>query len=128
VPGPQDDYFTHEGLKTFFSAEYEITAVSNRMGCRLRGPDVAHRDRTEIVSDGLVTGSVQVPGDGQPIVLMCDHHTTGGYPKIGTVIRADLPLLAQCLPKDRVRFREVSVAQAQAALRSQEEYFLSAII
>lgn len=125
VLGPQDDYFTPEGLATFLGSEYEITTSSNRMGLRLRGPVVAHRDRVEIVSDGLVPGSVQVPGDGRPIVLMCDHQTTGGYPKIATVIRADLPLLAQCLPGNRVRFREASVAQAQAALRSQEEYFLS---
>jgi len=115
VPGPQGDYFTPEGLAAFES-EYEVTPASDRMGYRLSGPRVAHRDAVEIVSDGVVTGSVQVPGDGQPIVMMADHQTTGGYPKIATVIRADLPLLAQCLPGDRVRFRPVSIAEAQAAL------------
>jgi KipI family sensor histidine kinase inhibitor len=115
VLGPQADYFTPEGLAAFES-EYEVTPASDRMGYRLSGPRVAHRDAVEIVSDGVVTGSVQVPGDGQPIVMMADHQTTGGYPKIATVIRADLPLLAQCLPGDRVRFRPVSIAEAQAAL------------
>ncbi len=115
VPGPQADYITPEGLAAFES-EYEVTPASDRMGYRLSGPRVAHRDQVEIISDGVVTGSVQVPGDGQPIVMMADHQTTGGYPKIATVIRADLPLLAQCLPGDRVRFRPVSIAEAQAAL------------
>ena len=119
VMGPQDDYFTSEGLATFVESEYEVTRSSDRMGYRLSGPAVAHRDKADIVSDGVVTGSVQIPGDGQPIVMMADHQTTGGYPKIATVIRADLPLLAQCLPGDRVRFRAVSIAEAQKALRHQ---------
>ena len=114
VLGPQDDYFTPAGLETFLSAAYELSPDSNRMGARLNGPAIAHRDATGIVSDGVVTGSVQVPADGQPIVMLADHQTTGGYPKIATVIRADLPLLAQCLPGDRVRFRAVTIAEAQA--------------
>ena len=119
VMGPQDDYFTSEGLATFVESEYEVTRSSDRMGYRLCGPAVTHRDKADIVSDGVVTGSVQIPGDGQPIVMMADHQTTGGYPKIATVIRADLPLLAQCLPSDLVRFRAVSIAEAQEALRNQ---------
>jgi KipI family sensor histidine kinase inhibitor len=113
VLGPQDDYFTPEGLATFLSSEYEVSHSSDRMGYRFAGPAVTLRDKAEIVSDGVVTGSVQIPGDGQPIVMMADHQTTGGYPKIATVIRADLPLLAQCLPGDRVRFRASSIAEAQ---------------
>ncbi|MDI6807823.1 MAG: biotin-dependent carboxyltransferase family protein [Candidatus Eisenbacteria bacterium] len=119
VLGPQDDCFTAKGLATFLNSEYEVTAASNRMGCRLRGPLVAHRNQVDIVSDGVVTGSVQIPGDGQPIALMVDHPTTGGYPKIATIIRADLPLTAQCLPGDHVRFEAVSIAEAQAVLRTQ---------
>jgi allophanate hydrolase subunit 2 len=84
------------------------------MGARLKGPPIVHRDATGIVSDGVVTGSIQVPADGQPIVMLADHQTTGGYPKIATVVQADLPLLAQCLPGDVVRFQAVSVAEAQA--------------
>ena len=113
VLGPQDDAFTRRGVETFLSAAYELSPDSNRMGARLQGPRIAHRDATGIISDGVVTGSVQVPADGQPIVMLADHQTTGGYPKIVTVIRADLPLLAQCLPGDSVRFEAVSVAEAQ---------------
>ena len=119
VMGPQDDLFTSKGLATFVESEYEVTRSSDRMGYRLSGPAVAHHNKADIVSDGVVTGSVQIPGDGQPIVMMADHQTTGGYPKIATVIRADLPLLAQCLPGDLVRFRAVSIAEAQEALRNQ---------
>ncbi len=117
--GPQDDHFTSEGLAAFVESEYEVTRSSDRMGYRLCGLAVTHCDKADIVSDGVVTGSVQIPGDGQPIVMMADHQTTGGYPKITTVIRADLPLLAQCLPGDLVRFRAVSIAEAQEALRNQ---------
>jgi antagonist of KipI len=119
VMGPQDDHFTSEGLATFLESEFEVTQSSDRMGYRLSGPMIAHQGRADIVSDGVVTGSVQIPGDGQPIVMMADHQTTGGYPKIATVIRADLPLLAQCRPGDQVRFRAVSIAEAQVALRHQ---------
>ena len=119
VMGPQDNHFTSEGLMTFLESEYTVTPSSDRMGYRLSGPLIAHQGRADIVSDGLVTGSVQIPGDGQPIVMMADHQTTGGYTKIATVIRADLPLLAQCLPGGRVHFRAVSIAEAQAALRHQ---------
>ena len=116
VMGPQDDQFAPEGLAAFLSSEYEVTRSSDRMGYRLSGAAIAHLGTAEIVSDGVVMGSVQVPGDGQPIVMMADHQTTGGYPKIATVIRADVPLLAQCLLGDRVRFRAVSVAEARALL------------
>jgi allophanate hydrolase subunit 2 len=118
ILGPQDDHFTPEGLDAFLSSEYEVTPACDRMGYRLAGACVAHRERAEFLSDGVVTGSIQVLRDGQPIVMMVDHQTTGGYPKIGAVIRADLPLLAQCLPGDRVRFRATSVAAAQAAWRA----------
>jgi antagonist of KipI len=116
VLGPQDDHFAPEGLAAFLASEYELTPSCDRMGFRLSGAPIARRDSAELVSDGVVMGSVQIPGDGQPIVMMADHQTTGGYPKIATVIRADLPLLAQCRPGDRVRFRAVGIAEAQAAL------------
>jgi antagonist of KipI len=113
VLGPQDDHFTQAGLETFLSTAYELTPESNRMGARLKGPPIQHRDTTGIVSDGVVIGSVQVPASGQPIVMLADHQTTGGYPKIATVIQADLPLLAQIVPGDYVRFDAVSLAEAQ---------------
>lgn len=115
VLGPQDDYFTAEGVATFLDSAYQLTPEADRMGARLQGPPVAHRGPTGIVSDGVVSGSVQIPPDGQPIVMLADHQTTGGYPKIATVVRADLPLLAQLLPGDRVRFAAVTLAEAQSA-------------
>jgi antagonist of KipI len=116
VLGPQDDAFTARGLDTFLNSAYVLTPASNRMGARLKGAPIAHRDATGIVSDGVVTGSVQVPADGQPIVMLADHQTTGGYPKIATVIRADLPLLAQLLPGERVRFKTISIIDARELL------------
>ncbi len=118
IPGPQDDHFTPEGLKTFFGAEYRILPTSDRMGYRLEGPTVVHGKGTEIISDGVPLGAVQVPPDGQPIVMMADHQTTGGYPKIAAVIRADIPLLAQGVPgESRVSFRPVSIPEAQGWYR-----------
>ncbi|HOU15821.1 MAG TPA: biotin-dependent carboxyltransferase family protein [Anaerolineae bacterium] len=115
ILGPQDDYFTAEGLATFLTGAYQLTPEADRMGARLRGPSITHRGPTGIVSDGVVAGSIQVPPDGQPIVMLADHQTTGGYPKIATVIRADLPLLAQCLPGDCVRFVAVNLAEAEVS-------------
>ena len=87
------------------------------MGYRLSGRPITHARGHDIVSDGIVMGSVQIPGYGQPIVLMADHQPTGGYPKIGTVIRADLPVLAQARPGTSVRFQPISVDDAVVALR-----------
>lgn len=112
ILGPQDDHFTEVGLTAFLNDPYTVTPESDRMGYRLSGPVVSHADLAGMTSDGVVMGSVQIPPDGQPIVMMADHQTTGGYPKIATVIRADLPLLAQCLPGDRVHFRAVSLEEA----------------
>jgi antagonist of KipI len=118
VLGPQDDYFTDEGVATFLSSEYEVSPTSDRMGCRLQGLQIAHKDATGIISDGIPLGAVQVPPDGQPIVMLADRQTTGGYPKIATVISADVPLLAQCVPgQSSVRFEAVGVEEAQASYR-----------
>jgi antagonist of KipI len=118
VLGPQDDYFTDEGIAAFLSREYAVSPTSDRMGCRLQGPRIAHKDATGIISDGIPLGAVQVPPDSQPIVMLADRQTTGGYPKIATVTSADIPLLAQCVPgQSRVRFEAVSVEDAQASYR-----------
>ncbi|MDF1585186.1 5-oxoprolinase subunit C family protein [Marinimicrococcus flavescens] len=117
VPGPQDDYFTPAGLAAFFGEGYRVSAQADRMGYRLEGPQVEHAKGFNIVSDGTVAGSVQVPGMGTPIVLMADRQTTGGYPKIATVIGADLPALAQIAPGGRLRFQSVSFEQALEARR-----------
>jgi len=117
VPGPQDDYFAAEATRLFLSAEYRVHATSDRIGCRLEGPPLTHAGPSEIVSDGMVPGCVQVPPDGQPIIMGPDSPTTGGYPKIATVITADRERLAQLLPGHaRVRFEAVTVEQALRAM------------
>lgn len=121
VPGPQDDYFTEEGLAAFFSGEYAVTGKSDRMGCRLEGPEIAAKAGVDIISDGIPLGAVQVPSSGRPIVMLADRQTAGGYAKIATVISADLPKLAQCRAGDRIRFEKVSVGEAQALARAQRE-------
>jgi len=105
--GPQDDYFTDEARATLESSTYTIGASSDRMGYRLEGKTLAHRGPQEIISDGNVAGSIQVPPDGLPIVMLADCATTGGYPKIATVVTADVARLAQRLPGESVRFRAV---------------------
>jgi len=108
VLGPQDDHFDEPALRRFLDADFSVSATSDRVGCRLEGPPLPHAGPAEIVSDGMLEGCVQVPPDGQPIVALCDGPTTGGYPKIATVIGADLPLLAQLVPgHSRVRFEAV---------------------
>jgi antagonist of KipI len=113
--GPQDDHFAPDALESFVDTAYVVSPASDRMGIRLEGSAIRHSGPAGIVSDGVISGSIQIPPDGRPIVMMVDHQTTGGYPKIGTVIQADLALLAQCLPGDRIRFRVVSAAEALAA-------------
>lgn len=118
VLGPQADAFTEAGLETFLSATYVMSDRADRMGCELDGPVVEHRDGFNIVSDGIMNGSVQVPGHGRPIVLLADRQSTGGYPKIATVIEPDLPRLAQRRPGEPVRFVAVAAVEAEdAAIR-----------
>jgi KipI family sensor histidine kinase inhibitor len=118
ILGPQDDHFPAGALEAFLGEAYALAPESDRLGCRLRGPRLAHLGPAEIVTDGMVPGSVQVPPDGQPIVMMAGGPTTGGYPKIATVAGADLPTLAQLLPgAGRVRFRAVSVEEVQEETR-----------
>jgi biotin-dependent carboxylase-like uncharacterized protein len=115
--GPQDDEFADETKKLFIDSEWKISATSDRMGYRLEGPVLKHLHGHNIVSDGTVNGSIQVPGNGQPIVLMPDRGTSGGYPKIATVISADLGRFAQIPAGGAFRFRAVSMAEAQAEVR-----------
>ncbi len=117
VLGPQDDYFTTAAIETFLTAPFRVGSESDRMGMRLIGPSLAHAHGFDIVSDGIAPGALQVPGNGQPILLLADRQTTGGYPKIATVISADLPGAGRLKPGAVVRFSAVSVAEAQAARR-----------
>ena len=113
VLGPQDDYFTQSGIDTFFSGVYTATQEMDRLGARLEGPEIEHAKQAGIISDGVAFGSVQVPANGQPIIMLADRQSTGGYTKLATVISADIPLLAQLTPGKKVMFRQVSVEQAQ---------------
>lgn len=117
VSGPQDEAFTARGMSTFATGRYRLTADSDRMACRLDGPVVETCHGSDIISDGIVEGSVQVAADGKPMVMMADHQTTGGYAKIGTVVSADIPRLAQLRPGETVLFRFVTVQEAVAAAR-----------
>jgi biotin-dependent carboxylase-like uncharacterized protein len=118
VLGPQEDHLTAGSVARFLAAEFRVTAASDRIGCRLEGPRLEHTRGGEIPSDGMVPGSVQIPPDGQPIVAMADGPATGGYPKVATVIGADLPLLAQIVGGEgSVRFAPVSVEEARRAAR-----------
>jgi allophanate hydrolase subunit 2 len=118
VMGPQDDEFSDEMTALFLDSEWKISAASDRMGYRLDGPAVRHQGGHNIVSDGTVDGSIQVTGSGAPIVLMSDRGTSGGYPKIATVISADFGRLAQTPAGTGFRFKAVSMTEAQAAARA----------
>lgn len=115
VPGPHEDRLTPDSWELLLESTYAVGQASNRTGCRLEGAQLSHRGAPEVISDGMTFGSVQVSPDGQPIVMMADGPTTGGYPQVATVVTADLPRLAQLAPGEgRVRFQAVTIEQAQA--------------
>lgn len=117
IPGPQEEMFTQEGLRTFYESTYEITPRSDRMGYRLTGPKVESKGGYDILSDGIVNGSVQISGTGEPIVMMADRQTTGGYAKIASLINVDIPLFAQLRPGQKVQFERCTVQEAQELIR-----------
>jgi allophanate hydrolase subunit 2 len=117
VLGPQDDEFADDQKSLFLDSEWKISATSDRMGYRLEGPAINHLHGHNIVSDGTVGGSIQVPGNGAPIVLMPDRGTSGGYPKIATVISAYHGRFAQISAGTGFHFKAVSMAEAQAEAR-----------
>ena len=118
--GPQDDRYTPEGIRTFLTGTYRLMPEMNRMGVRLQGPPILHRSGADVLSDSIPLGAIQVPADGQPIILLADRQTTGGYAKIAVVLREDVYRLAQATPGQVVRFRQMSVEEAQASLRRYE--------
>jgi biotin-dependent carboxylase-like uncharacterized protein len=119
VLGPQDDAFTEEGLNTFLGQTYTVTPEFDRMGCRLDGPEIKHKESGDIISDGIAFGAVQVPSAGKPIIMLGDRQTTGGYTKIANVITADFRILAQLKAGDKVRFQKVTIQSAQSTLCAQ---------
>ncbi len=126
ILGPQQDHFLPESIAAFQNEEWEATAEQDRMGLRLNGKALAHTSpaATDIVSDAVTPGAIQVPANGRPIVLLADSQTVGGYPKIATVISADLPKLAHLKPGSRLRFQSVTNAQARQALKEQREAWM----
>lgn len=122
IPGPQDDAFSNDAYSIMTSSEYKVTDKSDRMGIRLEGCAIPHIGKADIVSDGIVFGSIQVPSNGQPIILMADHQTTGGYTKIATVASPDLPLLAQACPGDTIHINLTTVGQIQWEIRDADSY------
>jgi len=117
VLGPQDDRFTPRGIAALFEGPYEMLPQSDRMGARLKGPFIEHTRGHDIISDGVALGAIQVIGEGQPIVLLADRQSTGGYTKIGTICSFHIGRIAQVKPGGRLHFRRVTVAEAHAMLR-----------
>jgi antagonist of KipI len=122
VWGPQDDHFSEEGRQTFVTAAFTVSPDSDRTGIRLKGPVVTRKPGMEesIISEGILSGAIQIPGDGQPIIILGET-ASGGYRKIATVISADLPLLGQVTPGDEVAFEDVSMDEAVKALWEMED-------
>ena len=117
IAGPQREYFTDAAWQCFLNEEFTVGREADRMGLRLDGPRLEHTRGADIVSDGVTPGAIQVPGDGRPIILLADCQTVGGYPKLATVIGADLPRLGHALPGQTLRFAEVTIEEALAARR-----------
>jgi allophanate hydrolase subunit 2 len=117
VLGPQDDHFPHSAVKTFFESEFIVSAATDRIGMRLTGPSIMQNRDANFTSDGTATGSIQVTGSGQLIVLLPDRQTTGGYPKIATIVSADLPALGRLSIGTKIAFEPVTMEVAQMLRR-----------
>jgi len=127
ILGPQDDRFTAAGIDAFLTGPYELLPQSDRMGARLKGPFIEHTRGHDIVSDGVPMGGIQVIGEGQPIVLLADRQSAGGYTKIATVCSFHLGRIAQLKPGGRLSFHRVTVAEAHAMLRDSRRALDAAI-
>jgi len=119
--GPQADMFTEKGVETFLSSQYKVTLEADRMGYRLEGPIIDHKEKADIVSDGLLPGAIQVPKNGKPILMMRDAQTTGGYPKIAAASTPDIDALGQAKPNDTIEFSKVTTQEAHEKMREYNE-------
>jgi biotin-dependent carboxylase-like uncharacterized protein len=128
ILGPQADRFPPDAIETFLTSAYRVTPQADRMGCRLEGPAIRHLSGYDILSDGIPLGGVQIPGDGQPIILLVDRQSTGGYTKIATVLSVDIPRIAQARAKHQIRFGEVSVKQAHGLLAAHRAWLDAAVV
>ena len=122
ISGPDHELFSAETLETFYSNSYEVSTQSNRMGYRLQGPSLKFKQSGNLLSAAVVTGAIQVPPDGQPIILAADHQTTGGYPILGVIARVDFPKVAQLGVGKKLSFQGISLEDAQSLLREQERF------
>ena len=113
LKGTNFDYFTEKSIKKFFSEDFTVTKLTDRMGMRLKGPILDNNKETNIRSEGLIKGVIQVPADGNPIIMLSDHGTIGGYPKIGVVISADYDKLVQLPPNAKIKFKLVDLNEAE---------------
>ena len=125
IPGPQREFFPDDAMEELERSRFVVSPQSNRMGYRLQGPPIPRLPEREMISDAAFTGAIQVPGSGEPILLMSDRQTTGGYPQLAVVITADIPLAGQLAPGDWVEFRVCSRAEALTALVAQEARLLA---
>ena len=116
IAGPESGYFTLNGMEKFLYSEFQLSDQCDRMGYRLNGEKIEHKSTADIISSGIAFGTVQVPSHGEPIIMMADRQTTGGYPRIANVISADLPYLAQLKPGDKIRFKEIKLDMAHEIL------------
>ena len=123
IPGPQENLFTERGISTFYSKPFTTTSKSDRMGYRLDGPRIETKHGSDIISDGIAFGAIQVPSHGRPIIMLADRQATGGYAKIGTVASVDIPKLVQCPPGITITFEPISVQDAQQLLRAEAQYY-----
>lgn len=128
LAGPHPEWFAADALAGLLQGEFEVRSDSDRSGLRLAGAHIPRRDLNELRSQGMVNGAVQVPGDGHPIVLLCNHGTTGGYPVLAVVIAADLPRLGQLWPGAKLHFKLVDHEQASQALRAAEHYLRHGLV
>ena len=117
MKGLQHDYFSEQSQGDFFSKEYKVTKLTDRMGMRLEGQKLENMKSKNIKSEGITKGSIQIPGDGQPIILLSDHPTIGGYPKIANVITADYDKLVQKTPGSKLKFKLVDLSVAESAFK-----------
>ena len=120
IKGTNFDYFSNEGKKIFFDKEFTVSKLSDRMGMRLEGPNIKNIVDTNIRSEGLIKGVIQIPADGNPIIMLSDHGTIGGYPKIGVVISADYDKLVQLLPGSKIKFQEIELSDAETLFKLYE--------
>ena len=120
IKGTNFDYFSDESKKIFFEKEFIVSKLSDRMGMRLEGPKIRNIVNTNIKSEGLIKGVIQVPADGNPIIMLSDHGTIGGYPKIGVVVSVDYDRLVQITPGSKIKFREIELSDAETLFKLYE--------